>query len=140
MNTATITRHGILYNRSIINRQLRLELIAKVNNICQMCKRQFTTEELQIDHIYPVYKGGHDTIENYQVLCYKCNIQKIWLDKTLPQKPIQAILELKVESQAINIIKCLRCDHEWASRNLHPIRCAKCKTPYWNIPKKVSHV
>lgn len=35
----------------------------------------------------------------------------------------------------IHIHKCLRCNHEWASKNPHPIRCAKCKTPYWNIPK-----
>jgi len=29
--------------------------------------------------------------------------------------------------------KCDVCDHEWLSRNENkPIRCASCKTPYWN--------
>ena len=31
--------------------------------------------------------------------------------------------------------KCLRCGHRWASRRAKPIRCAKCKSPYWYIPK-----
>jgi len=32
----------------------------------------------------------------------------------------------------VYVHKCLRCGYEWASRNLRPIRCAKCKTPYWD--------
>ena len=29
--------------------------------------------------------------------------------------------------------KCDVCDHEWLSRNDNmPLRCACCKTPYWN--------
>ena len=32
--------------------------------------------------------------------------------------------------------KCDRCDHEWLSRdNDMPLRCAKCKSPYWNRPR-----
>ena len=36
----------------------------------------------------------------------------------------------------IYIHKCLRCEYEWPSRKEKPLRCAKCKTPYWNIPKR----
>jgi hypothetical protein len=38
----------------------------------------------------------------------------------------------------LRIVKCLRCDHEWATRLEHPTRCAnqKCKSPYWDKPKK----
>jgi len=34
--------------------------------------------------------------------------------------------------------KCERCGHEWVPRNKEesPIICPKCKTPYWNKPKK----
>lgn len=33
--------------------------------------------------------------------------------------------------------KCERCDHEWAPRKEgKPIICPKCKSPYWNVPKK----
>lgn len=32
--------------------------------------------------------------------------------------------------------KCDRCHHEWLSRDgENPLRCAKCKSPYWNRPK-----
>jgi len=37
------------------------------------------------------------------------------------------------------IWKCDRCKHEWLSRDGEtPLRCAKCKSPYWNIPKHSS--
>lgn len=33
---------------------------------------------------------------------------------------------------------CERCGHKWASRVDNPIRCAKCKTPYWNRPRQAA--
>jgi len=37
----------------------------------------------------------------------------------------------------ITKLKCLRCSWEWypKSENI-PKVCPKCKSPYWNIPKK----
>lgn len=33
--------------------------------------------------------------------------------------------------------KCERCKYEWIPRKKqHPIICPKCKSPYWNKPKK----
>lgn len=32
--------------------------------------------------------------------------------------------------------KCLRCKHEWIPRQLDPPTCPKCKSAYWNKPKK----
>lgn len=33
--------------------------------------------------------------------------------------------------------RCLRCEHEWLPRiNGEPKVCPRCKSPYWNIPKK----
>ena len=34
--------------------------------------------------------------------------------------------------------RCYRCAHEWRPRNLEtkPAVCPKCKSPYWNKPKK----
>jgi hypothetical protein len=35
------------------------------------------------------------------------------------------------------LCKCDVCQYEWKPRSEGlPVRCAKCKSPYWNIPKK----
>ena len=35
---------------------------------------------------------------------------------------------------------CERCEHEWVSRNNitkeEPRVCPRCKSPYWNVPRK----
>ncbi len=33
---------------------------------------------------------------------------------------------------------CLRCGHEWSPRDKskEPVICPKCKSPYWDVPKK----
>jgi hypothetical protein len=36
---------------------------------------------------------------------------------------------------------CERCDHKWPPRNLlnpKPFVCPRCKSPYWNSPRKNS--
>jgi DNA-directed RNA polymerase subunit RPC12/RpoP len=36
-----------------------------------------------------------------------------------------------------DIFKCTRCGHEWLPRSVEkPERCAKCKSPYWDKPRK----
>ena len=30
-------------------------------------------DEINIDHIFPISKGGRDIMENYQIMCRKCN-------------------------------------------------------------------
>jgi len=37
----------------------------------------------------------------------------------------------------IKIFKCLRCPHEWASKKEHPRVCPKCKSPYWDVERRV---
>ncbi len=34
--------------------------------------------------------------------------------------------------------RCERCEHEWLPRekNREPRVCPKCKSPYWNLPRK----
>jgi len=36
--------------------------------------------------------------------------------------------------------RCERCDHEWLPREAtqgEPVICPKCKSPYWNRPRKL---
>ena len=31
---------------------------------------------------------------------------------------------------------CLRCGRQFESSNPKPLRCAKCRTPYWSRPRE----
>ena len=35
----------------------------------------------------------------------------------------------------MEIKHCLRCNHDWCTRLVHPFRCGVCKSPYWDRPK-----
>lgn len=43
------------------------------DNVCRKCG---STRDLQIDHIYPVSRGGSNELSNLQILCKTCNIKK----------------------------------------------------------------
>jgi len=43
---------------------------------CMYCGVRLTTDNLQIDHMYPVSRGGSNDDENLQALCRRCNIRK----------------------------------------------------------------
>ncbi len=37
----------------------------------------------------------------------------------------------------VDAFKCARCNHVWLPRGEgRPVRCAKCKSPYWDRPAK----
>lgn len=72
------------------NSKHRLTVYQKNNFTCVYCGLYFEhsndydgkkalhngTIYLEIDHIYPLSKGGTDDINNKQALCQKCNIKK----------------------------------------------------------------
>lgn len=37
---------------------------------------------------------------------------------------------LKIEE---TVVRCKKCGHQWTPRGTRIFRCAKCKSPYWNI-------
>jgi len=43
---------------------------------------------------------------------------------------------LLMEVKMIKILKCKRCEHEWASKQEHPLICPKCKSPYWDRKRR----
>ena len=47
--------------------------------ICRYCGRKFPREELTIDHIVPVARGGRSTRGNMAVCCRQCNMEKKYL-------------------------------------------------------------
>lgn len=42
-----------------------------------------------------------------------------------------------MEEKTITIKQCTRCGHEWFPRTPEkPMVCPKCKSPYWDKPRK----
>ena len=47
--------------------------------ICRYCGKKFPPEELTLDHIVPVARGGKSTRGNLAVCCRACNQRKKYL-------------------------------------------------------------
>ena len=60
--------------------------------ICYYCKKKFKPEELTMDHIVPVARGGKSTRGNIVACCKECNNRKKYLT---PAEMIMFELEAK---------------------------------------------
>jgi len=54
----------------------RKNILLRDNSQCQYCGKKFRSEELTIDHIVPISKGGRDKWQNVVAACKKCNNKK----------------------------------------------------------------
>ena len=59
--------------RGKVTNRMRFAIYNRDGNRCRNCG---STRDLEIDHIYPISKGGKTTFDNLQTLCRECNIQK----------------------------------------------------------------
>ena len=79
-------KHGDRYNdegiwgsierveRGRVSNKMRFSIYEKDNYRCRKCKRR--TDDLEIDHIIPIAKGGKSEYNNLQTLCRRCNMNK----------------------------------------------------------------
>lgn len=60
--------------RGKVTNKMRFSIYARDDHRCCKCGRR--TDDLEIDHIIPVSKGGKSTYNNLQTLCHSCNVKK----------------------------------------------------------------
>ena len=60
--------------RGKVSNRLRFMIYKRDGYRCQNCGR--FTNDLEIDHIIPISKGGKTEYNNLQTLCHRCNVEK----------------------------------------------------------------
>ena len=60
--------------RGKVSNKLRFAVYARDNNRCVKCGRDDV--DLEVDHIFPIAKGGKSNFDNLQTLCHRCNALK----------------------------------------------------------------
>ena len=58
------------------NRHVRLEIIHRDKWTCYLCGAKLKYDEIHLDHLVPLSRGGENTKENLAVACAECNIAK----------------------------------------------------------------
>ncbi len=71
-----INKFGKYYKRKPIKRELRLAVYERDNFTCHYCGLHANEDELQIDHIIPVSRGGTNDFSNLVTSCATCNEKK----------------------------------------------------------------
>lgn len=62
--------------RGKVSNKMRFAIYARDGYRCKKCGKKHDGDNLEIDHIYPIAKGGKSTYDNLQTLCRKCNKKK----------------------------------------------------------------
>lgn len=60
--------------RGKVTNRMRFFIYERDGYRCQICGRR--TDDLEVDHIIPISKGGKSTPDNLQTLCHRCNYRK----------------------------------------------------------------
>ena len=59
--------------RAKVSNKMRFSIYERDGNRCRKCGSRY---DLEIDHIFPISKGGKSVYDNLQTLCHDCNVEK----------------------------------------------------------------
>ena len=59
--------------RGRVTNKIRFAVYSRDGNRCRKCG---STRDLEVDHIFPISKGGKSNFDNLQTLCHVCNAKK----------------------------------------------------------------
>lgn len=75
-NDERIWRSICKVERGMVSLDLRYRILERDHHRCRKCGKTDAFENLEIDHIIPISKGGKSSPDNLQVLCHQCNKEK----------------------------------------------------------------
>jgi ATP adenylyltransferase len=101
---------------------LRYRVLVAGDRRCALCGTTKDQGPLHVDHIVPRSKGGMSTIDNLQVLCSKCNLDKSNRDDTdLREMPPEEIADCVFCIANISDRIFEECESVVAIRDQHPV-------------------
>ena len=59
--------------RGKVSNKMRFAVYKRDGNRCRRCGSRY---DLEVDHIFPISKGGKSNFDNLQTLCHDCNLEK----------------------------------------------------------------
>lgn len=62
--------------RHRLTKSERMKILKKTDGHCAYCGCRIVYNEMQIDHVIPIYNGGEDTESNMLPACRSCNHYK----------------------------------------------------------------
>ena len=72
-----LTRDEKHLNIRAFSNAMKQTVYEKQSGICAICSENFTIDEMEADHITPWSEGGKTNEENCQMLCKRCNREKM---------------------------------------------------------------
>lgn len=64
------------YSGRAIPRDVMLKVVRRDDYLCQICHHHVPDDQIELDHIIPISRGGPTTVENLRLLCRTCNRKK----------------------------------------------------------------
>lgn len=61
-------------------RALRRKVFNRCHGLCGICSKPVRFSRFELDHIVPLYRGGHDVVSNLQIAHSRCNARK-WIGR-----------------------------------------------------------
>lgn len=78
-------------NRIRLSKAERRQVLEKMHGHCAYCGQEICLEDMQVDHIVSLRKGGADAIENMFPACRSCNHYKSTLSVEQFRELVQRI-------------------------------------------------
>lgn len=90
--------------RGLVSNKMRFAVYARDDYRCVMCGRK--NVDLEVDHIFPIAKGGKSNFDNLQTLCHRCNALK---SDTIVEGAVDPRLAKKANPHSSNPV-CPNCN------------------------------
>ncbi|MHA7813239.1 MAG: HNH endonuclease [Phycisphaerales bacterium] len=72
MNTRKLRNNAGFSSRDVLVRYL----MERDGHMCAACRIPLWVQEMTVDHVKPLSKGGADVVWNMQLLCEQCHTMK----------------------------------------------------------------